>query len=189
MHRIGSSFLRHSLLVLGLLAALGTSARAQAPDTLMPVAAARADSMGTGSEYRMTKSPVAAVLYSIVPGGGQIYTEEYVKAALFVGAAGFLAYRVVTMHNRYTDFAAQVDALPDPDTTFTRERLRAQREFYRDNRDASIAYFIGVQILSMIDAYVSAHLFDFDVDNSEDGLSSRLYLDPERIGVGLSMRW
>ena len=70
-----------------------------------------------------------------------------------------------------------------------RDFRRREREFYRDNRDVNIAYFIGVQILSMIDAYVGAHLFDFDVDNSEEGLSSRLYVDPAQARVGLLMQW
>lgn len=156
-----------------------------APDTIVPPV--RAESTTTESGYLMTKSPLAATLYSIVPGGGQLYNEQYIKSALFVGAAGYFAVQAFRYHVQFTDKAREVDtfALDDP----ARDFPKREREFYRDNRDLNIAYFIGVQILSMIDAYVGAHLYDFDVDNSEDGLSSRLYLDPERMGVGLMMRW
>jgi hypothetical protein len=170
----------------------GSAARAQSDTT-------RADTVAAGTEtttaaapgYRMTKSPTAAVIFSIVPGGGQLYNGQYIKSALFIGVGSFFAVQAIRNHTKFIEKAEQVDAIPDDDTT--RIDLRAfrkrEREFYRDNRDLNVAYFIGVEILSMIDAYVGAHLFDFDVDNSEDGLSSRLYLDPSRPGVGVLMRW
>jgi hypothetical protein len=137
------------------------------------------------SEFTMTKNPTLAILYSIVPGGGQLYNEDpWWKPTLFFGAAAFFAVRTVYYHDLFIEKADQVDALPDTDVT--RSALVRQREFYRDNRDLNFAYFLGVEILNMIDAYVGAHLFDFDVD---DDLSSRFYLDPQRYGVGVVMRW
>ena len=135
----------------------------------------------------MTKSPMVATVLSIVPGAGQLYNQDYWKVPLFAVAGGFFVYRTVYYHNLFTDKVDELDATPvDSSTVSRRLLLRTQREFYRDNRDLNFAYFIGVEILSMIDAYVGAHLFDFDVD---DDLSSRIMLDPERMGVRFTMRW
>ncbi|HVK38204.1 MAG TPA: DUF5683 domain-containing protein [Candidatus Kapabacteria bacterium] len=139
--------------------------------------------------YVMTKSPTVAVVLSVVPGGGQLYNEQYLKSAAFVSVASFFAVQTIRNHVRFLEKVDEVNAIPLDDTTGAAAFPKREREFYRDNRDLNAAYFIGVQILSMIDAYVGAHLFDFDVDNGEDGLSSRLYLDPERMGVGVMMRW
>ncbi|MBC8143980.1 MAG: hypothetical protein H7X80_00255, partial [bacterium] len=139
--------------------------------------------------FHMTKSPTVAVLLSIVPGGGQIYNEQYIKSLLFIGAGSFFAVQAVRFHTSFVTKADQIDALPVDDSTTNRSFLKTEREFYRDNRDLNVAYFIGVQLLSMIDAYVGAHLFDFDVDGGDEGLTSKLTLDPSRMALGVTMRW
>jgi hypothetical protein len=158
------------------------------PDSGTASASRSEAGVGDTTKFTMTKSPTMAILYSIIPGGGQIYNRQYWKAPLFFGAAVFFAWRVIYYHNLFLDTAAVIDALPSTvsSTDPQRLRLRAQREFYRDNRDLNAAYFLGVEILNMIDAYVGAHLFDFDVS---DEVSSRIYLDPMRFGAGVSLRW
>ncbi len=174
------------LLLLGVLTAAAqadTSRTLVTPtDTLTAPGPALDSAAPTG--YVMTKSPTTAVLYSIVPGLGQIYNEQYWKAPMFFGVAGFFAYQAIDYHLQYNRQADLVDAADPADPTLTRSR--ALREFYRDQRDLNIAYFLGVEVLNMIDAYVGAHLFDFNVD---DSISSRLYYDPFRNGVGMMMRW
>ena len=174
-----------ALLPFGICSAQSDTARPDttARDSAAPSTPQPENAASTG--YTMTKSPTAAVLYSILPGGGQIYTRQYFKAALFIGAAGFFAGQTVYYHTRFSERADELQATPATDAA-RRDLLRRQREFYRDNRDLNAAYFIGVQILSMIDAYVGAHLFDFDVD---DDVSSQIRLDPARAAVGFSVRW
>lgn len=135
-------------------------------------------------EFVMTRNPTTAVLLSIVPGGGQLYNKQYWKIPLFTGAAAFFIYRVIHFHNLFQEQAALAEAARnDP---FKYSFLKQQREFYRDERDLNAAYFLGVEILNMIDAYVGAHMFDFDVS---DDMTSRIYLDPMNNGVGFSLRW
>jgi hypothetical protein len=177
--------IRRFLLIAPLLVLLSTASSAQEDSARVDSAAAPAAAAADAS----SKNPTTATLLSIAPGGGQIYNEQYIKAGVFIGVGAYLAVQAVRLHSLFLDRAAQVDALPDDDESGARQRLRAEREFYRDNRDLTVAYFIGLQILSMIDAYVGAHLFDFDVGEPDGGLSSGLHLDPSRIGVGLSLRW
>lgn len=156
-------------------------------DTVRIDTATHADSPRTApvsGGYVMTKSPTVAVLLSIVPGGGQLYNEQYWKIPIFVGAAGFFAWEAISAQNSFLEQAAIVDTMSADNPLLSRRKQL--REVYRDNRDLNIAYYVGVEILCMIDAYVGAHLFDFNVD---DTVSSRLYYDPIRNGPGVSLRW
>ena len=49
--------------------------------------------------------------------------------------------------------------------------LKHKKDFYRRNRDLSIFAFIGVYLISVIDAYVDAQLSTFDISHD---LSMRL---------------
>jgi hypothetical protein len=77
----------------------------------------------------------------------------------------------------------------DADTTITagaKDIFLRQREIYRDLRDVSIVAMVGVIGLAAIDAYVGAHLFDFDVS---DEFKASLQLDPFRQRINLAIRW
>jgi hypothetical protein len=143
------------------------------------------------TDFKMQKSPTGAIWRSLVlPGWGQYYVESYWKAPIFTGAAAFMIYRIVYFHNNFMDYADRVDALKselvrlkleDPENpkiyeieyrTLPVEKNR--REYYRDNRDMSGFYLLGVYALATVDAYVGAHLFDFDV--SDEGIA--YYLQP-----------
>lgn len=156
---------------------------ARIPVSQVPASSQMTDSATTG-EFVMTKSPTTAILFSIVPGGGQFYNEQYWKIPLFAGTAGYFIYRVIYYHNLFSEKADQAEDVGRDSPAYN--RLKSEREFYRDERDLNAAYFLGVEILNMIDAYVGAHMFDFDVD---DDVSSRIYLDPLNNSVGLSIRW
>ena len=44
-------------------------------------------------------------------------------------------------------------------------RYKNLREFYRDQRDQFYLYAGLVYLINIVDAYVDAHLFDFDVSD------------------------
>ena len=43
------------------------------------------------------------------------------------------------------------------------ETLKRRKDYYRRYRDLSIIIAVGVYVLCMVDAYVDAQLFDFDI--------------------------
>lgn len=166
------------LLCLGM--AVNLSAQGDAQDS------SQIDSVEVSTnEFEMTKSPVAAVLWGLIPGGGQVYTEQYWKVPLFalpIGGLGAWAYYNETKRAEFADEAAAIGEGNDGYADAV-----ALMRSYRDRRDLGIAFTSGVLILSMVDAYVGAHLFDFDVG---DSLSSiHLYPDLQRGGIGLAYRW
>lgn len=188
----------HRLRMIGLtvvLCAIVTSACSAQSDSgrvsTDPPTASAADTtsvLGT-SGFVMTRSPTLATALSVIPGAGQVYNQQYIKAALFAGVGAFFVVQALRFNASFVEKADAIDALPFDDSTTNRVLLKSEREFYRDNRDLNIAYFIAVELLSMIDAYVGAHLFDFDVDGGDEGLTSRLYVDPSHMAVGVTMRW
>ncbi len=114
------------------------------------------------------KSPGKAVLLSfLIPGGGQIYTRNYWKAALIAPAEvalGYLSYQ---------------------EELRTQQALRAQDTsgyiFHRDRRNSYLFWTGAVIAFSMADAYVSAYMFGFD-------RQLRLSVEFGRVGLELAFR-
>lgn len=93
------------------------------------------------------KNPTGAMVRSILfPGWGQLYNGKYFKAILVFGVeAGIIGYAI------YMNQKAHESGISDFD-----------REFYVDQRNVSYWRTGAVVLLSMLDAYVDAHLSDFD---------------------------
>lgn len=130
-------------------------------------------------------SPRAAVLWAIIPGGGQVYNRKYWKVPIIIGGMTALYYAISWNNNNLLEYAkaysdiksddpmtndswiAFVPAGADPNSYRTngsfQETLRHGRDFYRRNRDLSIIVAVGVYALSIVDAYVDAELAHFDI--------------------------
>lgn len=130
-----------------------------------------------------TPDPQRALWLSfVIPGGGQIYNRKYWKLPIFYG--GFLGcmYAFTWNQQMYLDYSqAYLDIMDDnPDTNsyltmfpssydIDNNKSRFQtifknrKDMYRRWRDLSTFCFIGVYALSIIDAYVDAHLSVFDI--------------------------
>jgi hypothetical protein len=137
-------------------------------------------SYDTLKKFQMAKSTWGAVWRSLVfPGWGQLYVENYWKAPLFAGTAGALIYGIIYYNSKYNDMQNMMDnesALANPNQFYIMI-LKNKREFYRDSRDVNGFYLVAVYILASVDAYVGAHLYDFDVS---DDLS--INLNPNKFG-------
>jgi len=97
-------------------------------------------------EVEITKSPRGAMLRSlVVPGWGQFYNGKWFKGILIGGTEiGLIANAVI--QNQY---AVQAET-------------ELEKEFYQENRSLSI-WWLGAAILySITDAFVDAHLYNFD---------------------------
>ena len=120
----------------------------------------------------------ATWLALLIPGGGQIYNRKYWKLPIVYGGFVGCAYALTWNNRMYKDYSqAYLDIMDDdPDTKSYEDFLphgmsaegmedtfKKRKDFYRRNRDLSIFCFIGVYILSVIDAYVDAELSDFDI--------------------------
>ena len=122
----------------------------------------------------------ATWLALVIPGGGQIYNRKYWKLPIFYGGFAGCAYALTWNRKMYKDYptaykdamngnmqsSSITDLLPPGykiSETQLKELLRKRKDTYRRYRDLSIFAFIGVYLLSVIDAYVDAELSNFDI--------------------------
>ena len=121
-------------------------------------------------------------LAMVFPGGGQIYNRKYWKLPIVYGGFVGCAYALSWNNKMYKDYSqAYLDIMDnDPGTQSYedfippsvsiegqeerfKEIFRKRKDIYRRQRDLSIFCFIGVYVLSIIDAYVDAELSNFDI--------------------------
>ena len=127
--------------------------------------------------------PQRALWLSLVfPGAGQIYNRKYWKLPIIYG--GFLGctYALLWNQQMYMDYSqAYLDIMDDDpntksyedmlppryDITGQEERFKKifknKKDRFRRYRDLSAFCFVGVYLISVIDAYVDAQLSEFDI--------------------------
>lgn len=121
-------------------------------------------SKDTAISFKMKKSPWKSVLYSaIVPGLGQLYNETYWKVPVVAVVGGYLGYVVLHNNSKFKDYRDSYAASVTPQNPSGDLNLKSYREFYRDQRDQFILYFGLFYMINLADAYVDAHLYDFEV--------------------------
>jgi len=131
-------------------------------------------------------SKKAVIFSAILPGLGQIYNRKYWKLPLVYGGALGLTYAITwngstygDYKNAYSDLVNDVpngryhnflpygitsaDDYPYGGREAFRSRLKRQKDTFRRNRDLAIIVAVGIYALCMIDAYVDAQLYDFDM--------------------------
>jgi hypothetical protein len=127
---------------------------------------AKASSDTTQYKFEMQKSPLGALLRSaLVPGWGQIYNESYWKAPVVWGFIGYYIYFWIRNNNSYIDFRNSYRkslAEKSPTSSYYLQ----WREFYHDQRDLFTIYIAIVYFLNLLDAYVDAQLFDFNIQEN-----------------------
>ena len=102
-----------------------------------------------------------------VPGWGQVYNHKYLKAVAVVGVEGFLTYKAIKELDRENEaISRQDDILAGGGDITDPGYLQAQldQETHRNKKINWIWWGIGAHLLSMLDAYVDAHLASFDTD-------------------------
>ena len=93
-----------------------------------------------------TKSPKSAMIRSLVfPGLGQFYNEQYIKAAIVLAGQGTLIGFSFYYNNKASNSTTPLE-----------------KEFYQDRRNLMYWWIGAATLLSMLDAYIDAHLYDFD---------------------------
>ena len=118
--------------------------------------------------FVMHKSPWGAVLRSaVLPGFGQFYNESYWKIPVIWGIGAWFVYGWIQNNDEYvTNKNLFIET--------GQETYKSQRDFYRDQRDNFTIYLVLLYLLNLVDAYVDAHLFDFNVDEDFLTGSTRL---------------
>lgn len=149
----------------------------------------------------------AVWLGAIVPGLGQIYNRSYWKLPIVYGGIMGCAYAITLNQGKYEEYKlAYRDILTDAGNLsndplksynailpkgYTIKTMGGQDKYttflnnnqnkYRRYRDISILATVIVYALSLIDAYVDAQLFDFDISPDLSlNVEPQIYQDMQR---------
>ncbi len=124
-------------------------------------------------------------LGAVIPGFGQIANKKYWKLPFVYGGFMGFAYAITwnnrqyqTYKNAYRDSMdgddttnSHIDILPKGYTLATfpggietyKARLKTQQDYFRQYRDLSVILSVVYYGLVLLDAYVDAELYDFDI--------------------------
>ena len=151
-----------------------SAAKIQVADTVPP------PSQDINKKIFVPNPTKATWLAVVFPGGGQIYNRKYWKLPIIYGGFAGCAYALSWNGKMYKDYSqayldimdsnpntkSYEDLLP-PNSSYNEEQLKStlkrRKDMFRRYRDLSIFAFIGVYLISIIDAYVDAELSNFDI--------------------------
>lgn len=124
----------------------------------------------------------------ILPGWGQAVNRQIWKIPIVYGMLAGLTYYSILMDQNYRDYRAAFynsqsingderfgPTPPHIDPNQNPESLRYTRNIYRNRRDLTFVGIVLAYGLNVVDAYVFAHMRDFDVS---DDLSAGIYIEP-----------
>jgi Family of unknown function (DUF5683) len=113
---------------------------------------------------RPGKSTTVALLASmVIPGAGQIYNGSYWKAPVIWGV-GYYFISVYNQQNKlYQQYRVAYTASIDSADTGGDPNILKNRNFYHNQRD-TFAWYLAIEyVVNLLDAYVDASLYNFEV--------------------------
>jgi hypothetical protein len=161
----------------------------RSPKKVLPKPAAaeadmvRLDSMAVADTLlkpKWNRPTKALMLGLIVPGGGQLYNKKYWKLPILYAGIGAAAYFWISNQSGHSEFKKKyaleyelLEANPAHNIAYYSDRtdyfyssinqLSSERDNFRRYRDLAVAGSIAFYVLSLLDAYVDAHLSNFDL--------------------------
>ena len=193
-----------TLLVLFIVSFFSNTVMAQAVsdtiviDTIESDTAIKMEKKGSIFGGRPGKSMLMSL---VIPGAGQIYNKSYLRVPFVWGAVGGMGYLVhyntLYYQCRKTAYEASIDGVAYVEPCNTCEeslkviteptRLKSLRDQANEARQLSIIGLTLVWVAQGIDAFVDAHLKDFDIDdNLSIEVGSKVDNDPYapmRVGI------
>ncbi len=164
-----------------------------------------------------TPNSKKAMLWAILPGGGQIYNRKYWKLPIVWGAFMTCYYSISWNQRMYNEYHTAYRDIKSEDPSkntawlafaprgakpedykkydYLTRNLERGNKFYRRYRDLSIVATVLVYGLSVLDAYVDAELATFDISPDLSlRVSPCLISNPQepqqiQMGLGCSLKF
>jgi len=146
-------------------------------------------------------TPARAAFYSaILPGLGQTYNKDYWKVPIVYGALAIPIYYYATNNTTYKRYrrafklreAGLKDEFVSDNGTalISRSGLISAQKTLKQNRDTSLLTFAALYVLQVLEASVSAHLLQFNV-NDQLSFDPKIYQTPytEQTVVGIALNF
>jgi hypothetical protein len=123
---------------------------------------------------KWSKPGKAALMSAVIPGLGQAYNKSYWKIPVIYAGGAVLGYFLQYNHHQYLSFRKAYELRTDgDDITIDKyadkykqaQTLSKGRDTYRRWRDYTFLYCLLFYGINVSEAYVYAHLKDFDVSD------------------------
>ena len=123
------------------------------------------------SDEHAKSGSLAMLLSALLPGAGQVYAHRYYTIPFIYGFGIYFSAIAIKANSQYLDYRGKFSESVRMDTIAHSgdQNLLSARDYYRDQRDEFILYLGLTYFLNIIDAYVGATLFDFDVSDELGG--------------------
>ena len=189
-----------SLLLIFLLGLI-SSAQEENPETSNLI-----DSINLKSKYSKRvqllmanpNTPSKAAFYSsVIPGLGQVYIGKAWKIPFIYAALGASLYYFnlnnKEMNSYRTAYKRRLNGFFDDEylelaRPITTEQLLLGMDFHKNYRDIAIALAALTYMLNILDASVSAHLLQFNV-NEDLSISPNLFMNREITGLQIALKF
>ena len=147
----------------------------------------------SGLSSSLILAPAKAAFYSaVLPGLGQAYNKQYWKIPLVYGAIGAGVYYYMSNNKSYQDFRQayfdRKNGLTDQFPQYTEDVLITAQKYYRKQRDTALLLTILAYVLNIVDANVSAHLKQWNV-NDDLSFQPVQFLVGKRQFMGIRMNF
>ena len=124
--------------------------------------------------FAQKHSPKKASLLSIAcPGLGQLYNQKYWKTPIIIGGIGGAIYAYSFYNTKFQKYKEAYiirtdgnSATIDDYLNYSENGLITLQDYYRNKKDLSIIIGTIIYLLNIADAYVDAHLFEYNVNEN-----------------------
>ncbi len=124
----------------------------------------------------------------LIPGWGQLYNGKPIKALVVAGGQIAMGYGIYRQNQKYLDNTHSSDQMfhifqttHNLDDSLASDDYQRIAYFYKNDRNKLIWWSVGAMFISVYDAFVDAHLRNFDVGTTvgSDG-------EPR---IAITLRW
>ena len=114
----------------------------------------------------------AAIYSAVLPGLGQIYNRKAWKVPIIYAGFGVLGYFVYTNNSEFQQYKEAYIYVTNGESypinnplvdKYNKDQLQRGMDFYRRNRDLSLIITSLWYVLNIMEAYVDAHFFNYDI--------------------------
>jgi len=108
--------------------------------------------------FYLPKSPAkAALLSALIPGGGQIYNERYIKAGFYIATQATLVGVALHYDKQFKKYQGRIKDKDDPQYAYNYVQYKDAYEY----RQSYIFWVAAGVFITTLDAFVDAHLMNF----------------------------
>ncbi|NOR44761.1 MAG: hypothetical protein GQ534_04175 [Candidatus Delongbacteria bacterium] len=129
---------------------------------------------------------VPLFLSVVIPGGGQIYNQKYLKAGIYIAAESIFIYGAIIQDQRLNDARDDLREI-QLDSTQPTGSYEFLIDRYKKERNNFIWLSIGTILLSAGDAYVDSYFSECKRDIITKG--DKLSVAPTYCGLAFTYTW